>query len=123
MSVKHCARCGSLGILEARVNGQELTTLVYCDCEWAKPYWRLPHITSRIDTAFTLSRIPLSVFLPDAERASRPRGSFIASMGTRIEQWKACVRSAESFWREHADAFGVCLRGVSVPGGPQGEGA
>jgi hypothetical protein len=112
MTPKHCTRCGSLGILEACVNGQDLATLVYCDCEWSQPgYWRLPRITSRIDTAFTLSRVPLGVFLPDTERGSRPRGSFIASMGTRIEDWKRCVRSAESFWREHANTFGVQVSG------------
>jgi hypothetical protein len=113
--MKPCARCRDFGILRLRVNGQDEETLAYCKCDWFNKcpghIWDLPQVSWVLEQAFEVSQCPLGWFLPDNERESVLRGQLIPSLQPIADRWKARVRKAEAFWRDHAQTFGVSIAG------------
>lgn len=131
LDMRPCRVCGDFGILRAQVKGEGRTeeALVYCDCDWFTDdkqahIWALPAKGPRIEAAFTLTKCPLAWFLPDNERKSTTRESFVASLTPIVERWTKRVRESEAFWADIAPTLHVPLwsgrRFVSVS---EGEGA
>lgn len=101
-----CKACGELGIVRLKSNGAGDEALCYCGCVWSRAQvWKLPTLNAQIEEAFQVSRCPLTWFLPDNERASVPRGRFIASMGPIVQKWRERVKQAEKFWAEYGALF------------------
>jgi hypothetical protein len=98
------------------VKGQKDEALCYCTCDWADRdknvamNWALPPINRKIHECFEIAPCPLAWFLPDNERQSVARNSFLASVMTKAKEWRERVREAEQFWKDNGDIFEAVIR-------------
>lgn len=105
-----CQACGDLGIVVARINSEQVDTLVLCPCDAGKTEsnWRLPAINRTMQDTFVFARCPIRWFkpkeLPTADKVSAGITadiSFTATIQPLVESWRERVRMAEQFWDHH----------------------
>lgn len=103
-----CLKCDDVGVLRVKDDEQGFDSLVYCTCDWAKQTvqpWRFPRLTTKIESAFTVTKCPLAWFLPDNERGSVPVGSMNNSVAQKISEWNKRAKDAEEFWKQWLPVF------------------
>jgi len=105
-----CDRCGNLGLLRMTVNGTNQETLGYCRCDFScmsMQIWKLPKVNAKLVSVFKVEQCPAEWFRPNNSRKSLVRGSVLATIGPKVENWRTRVKAAEQFWIEYGDVFGV----------------